>query len=281
MTHPHWQPGQGDLEKRVLTTPSGARAELYRQGAHLTQWHTARGDTGLFLSKQAQFQPGSAIRGGVPIIFPQFNAFGHGPRHGFARTKNWQLLPQLDQNECVLELRDDSDSLDAWPHPFIAQFKVHLQDHSLGMQLQISNPGDAPCTFTVALHTYLAVKDAFQVELSGLANALYWDNNGTDFLCRDLQKSTILAPKSAIDRVYFDVGQGLTLQDQARKFTLEHKGFRDCVVWNPGAEGAASLSDLGDDEYRRMLCVEAAVIDRPVVLAPGESWQGSQTLTLM
>jgi glucose-6-phosphate 1-epimerase len=30
--------------------------------------------------------------------------------------------------------------------------------------------------------------------------------------------------------------------------------------------------------FRHMLCVEAAVIETPVHLAPGESWWGRQTL---
>jgi glucose-6-phosphate 1-epimerase len=32
------------------------------------------------------------------------------------------------------------------------------------------------------------------------------------------------------------------------------------------------------DGYRHMLCVEAACINRPVTLAGGQSWTGTQTL---
>jgi glucose-6-phosphate 1-epimerase len=37
---------------------------------------------------------------------------------------------------------------------------------------------------------------------------------------------------------------------------------------------------MPDDGYRRMLCIEAAVIDKPVTLAPGEAWSGRQLLSV-
>jgi glucose-6-phosphate 1-epimerase len=35
---------------------------------------------------------------------------------------------------------------------------------------------------------------------------------------------------------------------------------------------------MPDDDYLRMLCIEAAVIDKPVSLQAGETWTGRQTL---
>ena len=55
-------------------------------------------------------------------------------------------------------------------------------------------------------------------------------------------------------------------------------GFADVVVWNPGAELAARLPDLPDDDWRQMLCVEAAAIGKPVEVLPGECWIGRQTI---
>jgi glucose-6-phosphate 1-epimerase len=50
------------------------------------------------------------------------------------------------------------------------------------------------------------------------------------------------------------------------------------VVWNPGAALAAGMSDLEPEGWRRMLCVEAAAVARPVVVAPGARWEGRQRL---
>lgn len=50
------------------------------------------------------------------------------------------------------------------------------------------------------------------------------------------------------------------------------------VVWNPGDKKAKALADFGDDEYKHMLCVETAAIEKPITLKPGEEWRGRQEL---
>jgi hypothetical protein len=69
-----------------------------------------------------------------------------------------------------------------------------------------------------------------------------------------------------------------------RRATLridQSRGFRDTVVWNPHADKARALTDMPDDDWPRMLCVEAAAVGERVELAPGEAWEGSQTLTCL
>jgi glucose-6-phosphate 1-epimerase len=55
-------------------------------------------------------------------------------------------------------------------------------------------------------------------------------------------------------------------------------GFRDAVIWNPGAKLGGTIKDLQPGGYLSMLCVEAAAIGHPVVLAGGEKWSGAQEL---
>lgn len=38
------------------------------------------------------------------------------------------------------------------------------------------------------------------------------------------------------------------------------------------------MADFGDEEYKHMLCVEAAAIEKPITLKPGEEWKGSQEI---
>src|SRR3954462_5540325 len=71
--------------------PSGSVATVQLHGAHVTRWRTAAGDDSLFLSRAARFAPGEAIRGGIPVVFPQFAERGPLPKHGFARTALWRL----------------------------------------------------------------------------------------------------------------------------------------------------------------------------------------------
>lgn len=51
------------------------------------------------------------------------------------------------------------------------------------------------------------------------------------------------------------------------------------VVWNPWDKKAKSISDLGDDEYKNMLCVQAACVENPITLKPGEEWKGRQEIS--
>ena len=39
------------------------------------------------------------------------------------------------------------------------------------------------------------------------------------------------------------------------------------------------MADFGDDEYKRMLCVKAAVAEKPITLKPGEEWKGRLELS--
>ena len=59
------------------------------------------------------------------------------------------------------------------------------------------------------------------------------------------------------------------------------EGFVDAVLWNPGEAKAGAMSDMGDGEYKQMVCIEAAVATSgPVVVAPQASWTGVQRVRL-
>ena len=70
----------------------------------------------------------------------------------------------------------------------------------------------------------------------------------------------------------------VTVQEPQRRMMVTATGLPDVVVWNPGPVLGAGLGDLEPEGYRRMLCVEAAAIGRPISLGPHEAWTGSQTL---
>jgi glucose-6-phosphate 1-epimerase len=51
------------------------------------------------------------------------------------------------------------------------------------------------------------------------------------------------------------------------------------VLWNPWDKRSKIMQDLGDEEYKHMLCVEPAAVEKPVTLKPGEEWKGKMELT--
>jgi glucose-6-phosphate 1-epimerase len=264
-----------------IRSADGATAEISRHGAHVVSWRPATdGQERLFLSARSEFGGSSAIRGGVPVIFPQFAAEGPLPRHGFARTSEWTLLGVQQTAEgnalASLELCDSADTRRIWPASFAVTLAVLVGGNSITIGLGVLNAGTAPFSFAAALHTYLRVDDVANVELLGLEGSRYRESSAPKRLRTD--DAQVIRPTQEIDRVYVDAPPTLLLREPHRALRIEKTGFRDVVVWNPGAAAAATLSDMEPGGERKMLCVEAAAVQTPIVLAPAERWHGEQRL---
>jgi glucose-6-phosphate 1-epimerase len=87
-----------------------------------------------------------------------------------------------------------------------------------------------------------------------------------------------LTIEGEVDRVYVDAPRSLVLREPGRSLTIEAENFPDTVVWNPWEAKCKLLADMPSDAYQHMLCVEPAVISKPLSLAQGEWWVGTQTL---
>ncbi len=72
--------GNGGLPRVSVNTPA-ATAAIYLHGAQLTSWQPAGAEEVIFLSGQSQWQPGRAIRGGIPVCFPGFATRRMTPKH--------------------------------------------------------------------------------------------------------------------------------------------------------------------------------------------------------
>ncbi len=257
----------------------GSRIAVSLSGGHVTSWIPAGGGEVLFLSRQAVIQPGSSIRGGVPVIFPQFADLGPLPKHGFARTAMWAIVDAEPGDTLTLRLRDDERTRAIWPHRFALSLGIRVGADQLRIALRVQNASDASFEFTCALHTYLRVGDIGDVSVDGLENVRFRDKTADG---RYDQHDEALEIGGLVDSVYERAPDAIVVRDggNARAVDVRKSGFADCVVWNPCQEGAAALSDMADDEYREMLCVEAAQVADLVHLAPGERWEGLQELTV-
>ncbi len=270
---------RGGLLGVVLEHPIGGVAELSLHGAHVLSWTRPDGDAMLFLGGRAILDGKTAIRGGVPVIFPQFGP-GPIPKHGFARTARWTLAGLRAEDGFAaarLELRDDERTRAIWPHAFRLELEVTL-DECLTIRLAVSNPGSRELAFTAALHSYLRVGDVERARLVGLRDVRYIDQlRGGARVTQIEEALTVSAP---VDRIYLGAPATVRLDDSAdgRTIGIEQSGFPDTVVWNPWTDGVASLADMAADEWRIMLCVEAAAAGQPVRLAPGSTWHGTQRL---
>jgi glucose-6-phosphate 1-epimerase len=263
-------------------TTSACAAELYLQGAHLTQWQPAGHKPVLFLSERSNFLPGKAIRGGVPIIFPWFGARTatpedprtDGPSHGFARVADWHLTFAAlagDDLHLTLSLGPTETSRALGFDQFQLAFEVII-GKELQLQLTIANLATTPMRIEEAFHTYLAVGDAQQIAIVGLSDTEYIDK--TDSFERKRQKESPLVLLGETDRPYLNTLSPVSVGDPIlhRCLTVDKSNSKTTVVWNPWAEQTKTLSDMAPNSWLQMACIETAnVADNAVILAPKQA----------
>ncbi len=271
------------LEMAVMCHPSGAVATVYLLGGHLTSWCTADGRERLFLSRRSCFAAGQPIRGGVPVIFPQFGD-GPLPKHGLARTRIWELRRQgVQPDDAVWAVFGCASTAvaapAAWPHAFDLELAVHLDAAGIRLGLRVTNTGVAPLPFQVALHTYFAVDDIAATRVVGLDGCEYLDS------LRGRVRETETRPEIPFDRetdrIYLQTPDELRILGAAggEAVRIRTQHLPDAVVWNPWIDKARAMEDFGDDEYRNMVCVETGAVVPGRILAPGEEWAGLTTYT--
>lgn len=271
------------LDAWRISTPL-ATGLVYAQGGHVAEWTPAGAEPVLWMSQHSFFQPGKAIRGGVPVCFPWFGPGRNGdmtPAHGFARLSQWTLdaAEVDDSGEARLALvltAAQVDDLGGFPEDFTARLVV-----SMGSALQLTltvTAGEQELDFEEALHTYFSLSDARRVQVDGLDQVRYLDKvSGGERVQQGAIEFT-----SETDRVYFDDGTCRILDEGAgRVVTVEKAQSANTVVWNPWTEKSARMGDFGDEEWTGMCCVETAnVLANAVHLAPGESHSMTLAITL-
>lgn len=265
------------LPATELQLPCGDRVVVARHGAHLLSW-VAAGRERLYLSPQSAMDGRSAIRGGTPVCFPQFNQRGDLPKHGFARNLAWTpQAPGLeaDRAHLALGLRESAQTRQWWDQAFEARLQVELTPGALNINLVVRNTDTKPLSFTGALHTYLAVGDVAQARLLGLGGHAEWDAVAD----RHGSGASELRFAGEFDRVYSAAPEGYVLHDGPHALAIaQDMAWSHTVVWNPGADKCAALADMPPDGWRHMLCVEAAQVFEPIRIEAGGFWQGAQRL---
>ncbi|KAL2340301.1 hypothetical protein Fmac_008241 [Flemingia macrophylla] len=282
--------GINGLDKVILRESRGSSAEVYLYGGHVTSWKNDHGEELLFLSSKAIFKPPKAIRGGIPICFPQFGGLGTLDQHGFARNRTWTIeddpppFPTNTLSKAFVDLilKPSEEDMKSWPHSFEYRLRVALGpggDLMLTSRIRNTNSEGKPFSFTFAYHTYFSVSDISEVRVEGLETLDYLDNLRNKE--RFTEQGDALTFESEVDKIYLSTPTKIAIIDHEKKrtFVVRKDGLPDAVVWNPWDKKAKAMADFGDDEYKYMLCVEAAAIEKPITLKPGEEWKGRVELS--
>lgn len=249
--------GRGSLPLLVVNNEYG-RAVIAIQGAHLLEYRRADGREFLWLSDTAVFEPGRAIRGGIPVCLPWFGPRDGKPQHGFARNRNWQVR----EGELVFDFDGRSEDFDGH---FSASLKMEFTQ-SLKLTLSVTNHDKKSLPLSWALHSYHPVNDILSTRIEGLAGVTYRDNT------RNRQTEVQQGPvtfSGETDRAYLQAGACQRIENA---FEVSAVNAASAVVWNPGAELTQTMSDLSD--YRHFVCLERGdVLDDEIVLASGATRQ--------
>ena len=265
------------------------QAELLvaQQGAHILSYQLAGQPPLIWLNDEAVFKTGKSIRAGVPVCWPWFGVFDRNPQsvqamrvsneapsaHGFVRAMDWELGGIEAEGESLkveFLLPYPDGGFPGWPHQVDLTLSIRL-DEQLHIHLTSHNRGAETVSISQALHSYFAVSDVREVHVEGVGGLKYietLDNWKTVTQTGDLRFT------GETDRIYLDAPPLLSIVDPAweRRIELTSMGSRTAVIWNPWIDRAAAFSDMADDGWQRMLCIETAnVMDDVVNLKPGAS----------
>lgn len=264
-----------------LALPQGDTLRVALHGAHVLSW-VSGGQERLYLSPKSVMDGQAAIRGGVPVCFPQFNQRGpmaeRLPKHGFARNVAWQAdAPELGAEHARLTLRlnDNFQTRARWPQAFALALHIDLSPGTLQLSLDVHNTDTQALAFSGALHTYLAVPDVTQAMLQGLGGQPEWDSlTDTHAPAADTVRFA-----AEFDRVYEAGPRPMTLNDTLQ--ISQSPSWANTVVWNPAQDLCKRLADMPEDGWKHMLCVEAAQVYAPIILPAGGRWAGWQRLQVL
>ncbi|MFM9265451.1 D-hexose-6-phosphate mutarotase [Tychonema sp. BBK16] len=227
----------------------------------------------MFVSDKAYYAEGKAIKGGVPICWPWFGPDPEGlgrPAHGFVRNRLWNVVTTSTTPEgatqVILGLKDTEETRAMWPQAFELTIAITIGT-TLTVELITRNLGDKAFPLTQAFHTYFQVGDISRVLVLGLENTQYLDK--ADGGVEKTQVGGVVAA-GEVDRIYLDVPNELVIEDSSlnRRIRIKSSGSKSAVVWNPWVKIAASMADLDDSDYQRLICVETTNAATDIVEVP-------------
>jgi glucose-6-phosphate 1-epimerase len=225
----------------------------------------------LFMSSSSVLEEGKAIRGGVPLCFPWFGPNKENPdapKHGFARLLNWELkaAEQLvtGATRLVLTLNDSVLTRQWWDFRFASELVIEAGEE-LSVKWQVKNLSEVPVIITNALHSYFSVGAIAQVRVEGLSGVPYMEEIRSDEAFTGDDDAIVI--QREVDRVYTDTTAACRIVDAAmnRSLLVKKSGSQSTVLWNPWADLARQMVDLGDTDYQHFVCVETANVGHNAV----------------
>lgn len=240
---------------------SKSKAQVSLYGGQVLSWQPCGEKEVFWLSKNALYEQGKAIRGGIPLCWPWFGKHANdinnkAGNHGFVREQIWQL-DNMTISEHGVEICLSwcgVNMTDLWP--FACQLTQRLFfGQSFKQTLTMQNLSDSDSYYTGALHNYFLVSSPENIKVAALAQASF-DDKLTERLCQPQALENGVGP---IDRIYH-TSAVMTIVDSQwqRRIELKTKNTKQWVFWNPGVELANNMADIHNNGEQEFVCLEAA-----------------------
>jgi glucose-6-phosphate 1-epimerase len=272
----------GPMRKLTLQNADGATATIYTLGATVTSF---KAPTEVFaLRPDAVFDGSKPIPGGMPHCWPWFGLPATAQRHGFARNVEWEVASVKGgaSPSVTLTLEPSDYSKEMWPNSFKNTYTVTLgADNSLTTALDVANTGSTAWNFTSGMHNYFSIGDIDATSIKGAFKSSTWRDRTLDEEGASLKSPPQTEDREALtiaahtDRLYEGVTGRLEIHDKANDRTIvmeNQKGWADTVVWNPYGDEAQA--------YKTLVCVEPALVKKPVLVEAGKTWSSSVRISL-
>ncbi|MFA6041567.1 MAG: D-hexose-6-phosphate mutarotase [Methylophilus sp.] len=255
-----------------------ATGKIALQGAHIMAWQPKfLSNPVLWVSSNARYVKGRSIRGGVPVCWPWFGAHPTDSTlcpHGFARVIPWRVMDvdatPTGATRIILEMTQTDEAKRQLSYPYELTMTVTI-GRRLRIDLATTNLADHPFVISEALHTYFNVSDIANVEITGMQDCVYADKHLK--YERNVEHNALSFDGNEYDRVYVNHSSDCVIHDSGynRLIHVSKSGSDTTVVWSPGAEKVAQMTDMGAaDEWRKTVCVETTnALDNMVVINPG------------
>ncbi|CAL5375470.1 unnamed protein product [Camellia sinensis] len=298
---------------RMRQTPMALDLLVYLYGGQVTSWKNDHGEEMLFVSSKVL--PSCLQR--LYVEFGSqgpLELHGHVSSRLWSIDPDPPPVPTNSLNKACIDLllEHTEEGVKIWPHRVLLSYiddhrdcvllldmnqvifqnlvtcryeirqRVSLRsggDLMLSSRIRNTNTDGKSFTFTFAYHNYFSVSDISEVRIEGLETVDYLDN--LQNRKRFTEQGDAITFESEVDKMYVSTPTKIAILDHEKKrtFVLRKDGLPDAVVWNPWDKKAKAIPDFGDDEFKRMLCVEAAAVEKPITLKPGEEWKGRQELS--
>lgn len=229
----------------------------------------------LYLSPLSQIGTKQTLRGGIPVLFPQFGNFGNLKKHGFVRNLNWKLVNEKNnQNDLFVEYEYviAKDHFLDWNHSAKLNLQASIINNIFNINIQILNIGDSEFEFTGGLHPYFKINSRSTIKIEGLESSFFEDS---------FPEITFkLSSDNVIERLYY-TNSNIYFNNGSNNLLIKSKGFESWMLWNPGIDMTKAINDLPDDDWNKFICIEPIVKNNAILLKPNEIFKGELAVELL